>query len=1111
MLCRQCGHHNVPDSNFCAGCGTPLATAPAAGGNAPASLLGSGDRRQVTVMFCDLVGSTALSARLDPEDLHEIIGAYYRKVAETVHHFGGYVAQYYGDGVLVYFGYPHAHEQDAEMAVRAGLNLVATVTALPSPVPLQTRIGIATGLVVAGDKAGEAPGGEIVGETPNLAARLQGLAKPNTVVIANGTRRLIGDIFELQDLGPQYVKGITRSARAWKVLRASSIESRFEALHGMELTPLVGREQEVELLLQRWSKAKSGEGQVALLPGEGGIGKSRVTAELFDRLRDEPHARVRYFCSAQRTASALHPIIGQMERAAGLAHDDAPRARLDKLDALLERTSTSVQERALFAELLSIANDGRYPALALSPQQRRQRTLDAVLSHVATLARYTPLLMILEDAHWIDPTSLELFGRAVDQIASMRAFLIVTFRPEFEASWIGRPHVTTLTLNRLEQREIGAMIDRVAGNKPLPASIRQDLIERTDGIPLFIEEMTKAVLEVPVSAVEHAIAVIPSPISTVPPSLHASLMARLDRLGPAKEVVEMAAAIGRQFSHELLAAVVRQPEAALEGALDRLVAAGLIIRDGLPPHTTYRFKHALMQDAAYGTLLRPRREALHARIAEVYEREFHEIVEAQPEVMAHHLALAGFAERAVVFWLNAARTAISNGAIVEAVAQLRRALALVGNVVDQRARQRHEIELQIALGNALMALMGYSAAETDAAFRRARELCLKAGDRSQLLRVLWGQFTGDFAGGRERASLAFAEELLKLSEQLEDPGGRQMGHASVGASLLHLGSFGEARDQLDRALAVGTVHQREWAFRYGQSGPVIAHSYLSLDLLLLGFPDQAGWHAEHSIAEAKALSHPPSLCFAYSIASRFYYLRGDNKRLAEHSATVARLADEHGLGLWQALGRIYVGWSRAEGGAAGEAIDLLRAGMAEYRAVGAGLAMPLYFLSLAKILARVGDYQEALRFIGEARTVIDNGEEGWLSAEVHRTIGENALLPPQADAVKAQMHFERALAIARQQQARFWELRAATSLARLWRYQGKPKQVRDLLAGVCSWFSEGFDDVDFLVAKSLLDGLRPEDRHERQVGNRTTYDMRSPRRASCISSSRNGTSHGGSN
>ena len=447
--------------------------------------------------------------------------------------------------------------------------------------------------------------------------------------------------------------------------------------------------------------------------------------------------------------------------------------------------------------MLSLANDGRYPTLALSPQQRRQRTLNALVTQIVALANSSPLLIIFEDAHWIDPTSLELLGRAVDRITALRALLIVTFRPEFEPPWIGRSHVTLLTLNRLAQRQIGALIDSVVGNMALPASIRQDIIERTDGIPLFVEEMTKAVVEAASPrAAEHMVAVVPVPASAVPASLNASLMARLDRLGPAKEVVEMTAAIGREFSHGLLAAVARQPEAALGAALDRLVAAALMVRQGVGPHAIYRFKHALMQEAAYGTLLRARREALHARIAEVYERDFREVVELQPELLAHHLERAGFAERAIGFWLKAARTAIGNGAVAEAVVQLRRGLALVDDVTDESSRQRHEIELQIALSNALMAVRGYSAPETDAAFRRARDLCLDAGETTQLMRVLWGQFSGHFAGGRERASLAVARELLALAERLGDAGGRHMGHASVGASLLHLGMFVEARIHL---------------------------------------------------------------------------------------------------------------------------------------------------------------------------------------------------------------------------------------------------------------------------------------------------------------------------
>jgi class 3 adenylate cyclase len=577
------------------------------------------ERRQVTVMFSDLVGSTALSARMDPEDLREVISAYQKCVAETVHRFDGFVARYLGDGVLVYFGYPQAHEDDAERAVRAGLELIAAVTGLKTRASLQTRVGIATGLVVVGDLivgSGDTQERDIIGETPNLAARLQSIAEPNMVVIAESTRRLLGNLFELQHLGARDLKGIAGPVQASVALRPSSVASRFEALRASGLTDLVGREEECELLLQRWSRAKTGEGQVVLLSGEPGIGKSRLTAALLERLAAEPHIRLRYFCSPQHTDSALFPIIGQMQRAAGMAHDDTPGARLDKLDALLAQTSTAIEDAALIAEMLSLPNDGRYPALDLAPPERRQRTLDALVRQLEALTRSNPVLLIFEDAHWTDPTSLELFSRTVDRIRTLRVLLIVTFRPEFEPPWIGRPYVTPLTINRLAEREVGAMIDRLVGNKLIPASVRLDIIERTDGIPLFVEEMTKAVLEADSQrAAERTVAAVPSPALAVPASLHASLMARLDRLGPAKEVAQIGAAIGREVSHALLAAVMRKPEPELASALDRLIGAGLLFRQGVPPYATYLFKHALVRDAAYGTLLRERRRALHARIA----------------------------------------------------------------------------------------------------------------------------------------------------------------------------------------------------------------------------------------------------------------------------------------------------------------------------------------------------------------------------------------------------------------------------------------------------------------------------------------------------------------
>ena len=655
---------------------------------------------------------------MDPEDLREVISAYQKCVAETVQRFGGFVAKYMGDGVLVYFGYPQAHEDDAERAVRAGLELVAAVGGLKTRAPLQTRVGIATGLVVVGDLIGSGASQEhaIVGETPNLAARLQGIAEPNSVVIAESTRKLLGNLFELEDLGAQDLKGIAGAVRAWAALRPASVESRFEALHASGLTELVGREEELELLLRRWSKAKSGEGQVVLLSGEAGIGKSRLTAALMERLEGEPHTRLRYFCSPQHTDSALYPIIGQMERAAGLAHGDTAQVKLDKLDALLAQTSTSKQDAALFAEMLSLPNDGRYPALDMDPQQRRQKTLEALTAQVEALSRQNPLLMIFEDAHWTDPTSLETFGRVVDRVRSLPVLLIVTFRPEFEPPWIGRPYVTALTINRLAQRDIEAMIDRVVGNKLIPASVRHDIIERTDGIPLFVEEMTKAVLEAgSEEEAQRTAATVPSTALAVPASLHASLMARLDRLGPAKEVAQIGAAIGREFSHALLAAVVRKPEAELQSALDRLVATGLLFRQGVPPHASYLFKHALVQDAAYGTLLREPRRALHARIAETLESQFTEIAENQPELLARHCTEAGLIEKAAGLWGKAGQRSLERSALVEAAEQITRALDQIATLPATPRLRREQIKLQVALITPLIHVKGYAAPETKAA------------------------------------------------------------------------------------------------------------------------------------------------------------------------------------------------------------------------------------------------------------------------------------------------------------------------------------------------------------------------------------------------------------
>jgi class 3 adenylate cyclase/predicted ATPase len=1041
------------------------------------------ERRQVTVMFSDLVGSTALSARMDPEDLREVIAAYHKCVAETVGRFGGFVANYMGDGVLVYFGYPQAHEDDAERAVRAGLELVAAVGSRKTRVALQTRIGIATGLVVVGDLIGSGASQEhtIIGETPNLAARLQGIARPNGVVIAESTHKLVGNLFELDDLGAQDLKGLTGSVRAWAVLRASSVESRFEALHASGLTALVGREEETELLLRRWSRTKSGEGQLVLLSGEPGIGKSRLTAALLESLAHEPHTRLRYFCSPQHTDSAFYSIIGQMERAAGLAHEDNSTTKFDKLDVLLAQTSTSIEDTALLAEMLSLSNDGRCPSLdKLTSEQRRERTLQVLVSQTEALARKNPVLMIFEDAHWADPTSLEVFSRLVERIVTLRVLLIVTFRPEFEPPWIGRPHVTALTLNRLTQRQVGAMIDRVVGNKLLPTSVRHDIIERSDGIPLFIEEMTKAVLEAESQgAAEQTVAAIPSATRAVPASLHASLMARLDRLGAAKEVAQIGAALGREFSHALLSAVVRKPDAELGSVLDRLIASGLLFRQGVPPHATYLFKHALVQDAAYGTLLREPRRALHARIADTLESEFTEIAENQPELLARHCTEAGLIEKAAGFWGKAGQRSLARSALVEAVEQLAQALDQIAMLPSTPTLRREQIKLQVALTTPLLHVKGYAAPETKAALEQARLLIEQAEAKGEapedpllLFSVLFGLWVANLTAFNGDAIRELAEEFLALAKKQGTIVPLIVGHNCVGTSLAFTGAFAAAQAHYNQAIALyDPAARRAQAMRFGQDVGVTTLTRRSLTLWALGYPDAATAGNAQALRYAREIGQAATSMYVLGVISQTSLYCGDYAVATALIDELVALADEKSALFWRAHGMLIRGCLLASTGQAADAVQSITSGFSAYRSTGSTLWEPYYLSYLARAHAELGSFEDAFHSVRDAITAVERTKERWCEADVQRIAGEIALMSPKRDAAKAEGYFERALTVSRQQKAKSWELRAAMSMARLWRDQGKPQEARDLLAPVYGWFTEGFDTRDLKDAKALLDAL----------------------------------------
>ncbi|MGY4400806.1 AAA family ATPase [Bradyrhizobium sp. USDA 3315] len=1030
------------------------------------------ERRQVTVMFADLVGSTALSARMDPEDLREVITTYQTCVANTVCRFGGYVARYMGDGVLIYFGYPAAHEDDAERAVRAGVALIDAVDTLSAPEPLQVRVGVATGLVVVGDLigSGEAQQRGIVGETPNLAARLQAVAEPNTVVIAEDTRRLLGDLFELRDLGPKDLKGIARPVRAFAALQASSVASRFEAMHPGGLTALVGREEELELLLRRWSRAQAGEGQVVLLSGEAGIGKSRLTAALLERLAREPHTHLRYFCSAQHTDSAFYPIIGQMEHAAGLARDDKPASRLDKLDAVLAQASTSIEHAALFAAMLSLPNDGRYPALELAPLQRRERTLEALISQLEALTRQNPVLMIFEDAHWADPTSLEVLSRVIDRIRTHRVLLLVTFRPEFEPSWFAQPHVTALVINRLAECEASAMIDHIAAST-LPESIRQDIIERTDGVPLFVEEMTKAVLEAGGEDVEQrTVVAAPLPALAVPASLHASLMARLDRLGAAKEVAQIGAVIGREFSYELLAAVSGDGDEKRHVAMERLLHSGLILRRGTTLRPTFLFKHALVQEAAYGSLLRSKRSMLHGQVAHVLEHQFPERAEAEPELVAHHFTEAGQVEPGISYWLKAGQRAAERSANAEALRHLNRGLALLLKLPDTIGRDQSELEFQVALGTPLVAVHGWASPEVATARARAVELCEKLGDPAHLLPVLFGQAIYCINNGKTLDGLGMANRCWSLAKNSGDRIALLVAHRAMGSALLQLGRFADAKAHLEPILLLHDPERdRALASQYIVDPGVSGGAFFALSLWILGYPEQALAARDKVFCLAPRLNHANSSAFAYFFAgAQLSELIGDIDSLNNFVGKTTELSQRYQLPTWNAHATVLAGWALAQRGQLEQGLMLCGEGIAKLRKIGTEYHLSHYFCLLAVMHAWIGNSEASLRDLRDSKDHVTATEEHFWEAELYRTEGEIGLSLGEP-VNTCEERFLRAMHLAREQKAKFFELRAAVSLARLWKSRSRIQDARDLLAPLYGWFTEGFDTYDLKEAKALLD------------------------------------------
>jgi len=1039
------------------------------------------ERRQLTVLFCDLVDSTALSRRVDPEDLQDVIRRFLDACSHTIGRFNGYIAKYMGDGMVVYFGYPQAHEHDAERAVHAGLAILDTVKALnhDNPHPefgMAARIGIATGHVVVGELMGQDTAKErsVFGETPNLAARLQALAQPNQLIIDPVTKRLVGHEFEFGDLGAVSLKGFDTPVQAWQVLSTRLSASRFESYRASHLTNFVGREQELSLLLGRWREAVGGEGQVMLLCGEAGIGKSRMTRSFCDRLADERCQTIQFQCSPYHTNTALYPAITFLRQAAGLASQDSAQAQLEKLDAMARESGIENQDTvSLLADLLSIRGDHRYPALTVSSEKRKDMTLEALVQYLQGLADRCPVLFIMEDAHWLDPTTLDLMARIIDRVRQMRVLLLMTFRPEFKPVWADYSHVTSLTLSRLPRRQSAELVVAITGEKALPPEVQQAILAKADGIPLYIEALTENVLESGLLTEKNDEFTVKASLTElpIPDSLQALLMERVDRLGPAKDIAQTGAAIGREFTYELLQATLEVPDSELKNALDLFVASGLVFQEGEIPLATYHFKHALVQDAAYSTLPKKPRRVLHSRIAKALESRFPERVKMEPELLAYHYEQAGLAGPAVDYWHRAARRDAERSANIEALSHFHRALELLKELPEGSERNALELELLLARGAPLLSVKGYASDDMEHNYRRAKELLQEHSDSAHQFRAIWGLWVFHMFRGQLANARGLAEDLLALAHREQSSDLLVEAHRFVGTTYFYLGRFDEARTHLLTAKSLYEPNQhRAHVVLYGQDPGITTRILLARTLWILGEVVQAETVALEALSMARELDHPYTLVFVLVYLSWIYSLLHNANRTLELAAEAIMVSTQYSFELGLAWATTSQGWALAETGHE-DGLGTLLHGLAATRVTDASVNNTLILALLADIYLRHKHIDEALATIEDARKLaVTEGALFW-QAELFRLKGELLLGQSDPSVQAADDCFCEALKIAQGQHAKMHELRAATSLAKLWRKLNKSDDAKRILHSVYSRFTEGIDNPDLIEAKTVLEQL----------------------------------------
>jgi class 3 adenylate cyclase/tetratricopeptide (TPR) repeat protein len=1036
------------------------------------------ERRQLTVMFCDLVGSTDLTARLDPEDMWRVIASYHACITEVIERHGGKIARYMGDGVLTYFGYPRAREDDAIQAVRAALVLVDAIAKLHTEVEvsLQARIGLATGTVVVTELfIDEKPAEQAaVGETPNLAARLQTAAEPGTVLICSGTHRLTGGHFTYREVGPLVLKGWTQPVAAWQVTGTTGVQSRFEAMHGSKLPPLFGREEEIELLLRRWRHATEGHGRVVLLTGEAGIGKSHITLALGEHLDNEPHGTVRYFCSQHHTNSALFPFIGQLERAAGFLHSDSSADKLSKLGTLVSQSGADAEHVASLANLFALpASDADLQEL--SPQKRREKIFTALLDRLDRLAARQPLYVIFEDAHWIDPTSLELLAAMVERVPQRQILLFITARPEFTPPWPSHPHVSTIPLTRFGRREGEALVTRVAGGKRLPKEVMDEILTRTDGVPMFIEELTKTMLESELvrQRGEDYVLDQPLPALAIPTTLQASLMARLDRLSPVREVAQIGAVAGREFHYELLSAVVGLPPHRLQEALGQLEHSELIFRRGEIPHAVYTFKHSLVRDAAYAGLLKSRRGHLHGAIANAMEQQFPDLVQLQPETLAYHLTEAGLVEKAIGYWLQAGKNAALRSANLEAIAHLERGIEVAGRLPAGERKDKVELDFQLALGPCLIATQGPGAGKAVSTFARARELCERLGQPPEYLQVLFWLATVSVVRGELPQALEAIAGLPAAAEARKNRPALINGIRGQGMILMFMGRIVEARDALERAIEVFGASQEEdqlAARAAGQDAGVAMLVLKAWVLWLLGQVDTAVTCMAEALERAEALRHAHTQAYAWYYAAILEGLRGELELAQGYAERCLAISEQHEFRQWLGLSRAVRDICIVALGRSASQLDEAKISLQDYQRAGYQLGLTAQFVLMCPALLLCDESQTALDVIEGGLSIVDHNNERFFEAELYRLKAHILLMRGAPDA-EAEALLERALRTARGQQARSLELRAAIDLAGLWVKQGRRSEARDVLSSIYGRFSEGLQTRDLKEASTFLAGL----------------------------------------